>query len=469
MSTTDEFLKQARTVVAPENLVTAAADLEAYRHDEFAAEEIGRLPIAVFKPRSETEVAAVLRLCWETRTPVTVRGGGTGLSGGCVPAPGGVVLSTERLRAIKSVDAANQTVTAEAGVSLNELYKQVDAAKLFLPPHPGDESAVLGGVVATNAGGSRAVKYGTIRDFVLGVRAVLPDGRIVELGGTIRKATSGYDFKDLIIGSEGTLAVITQVTLAVLPPPGATYTLVIPFATTTEAIRAVPQVMAAGIVPMAVEFIDHGVIRAAELSLNRTWPAVSGAASLIFILDGDTEDELLGRAERIAEVTESAGALDVLAASTKEQQENVLRIRSMVYEALRPATAELLDVCVPRSQIAGHVEAVGELSRRFDVPLPTYGHAADGNVHTHILHHLLEDGLVGDPIPDWQDLHRRIRAAVYEDAVKRGGVISGEHGIGIVKREALARYTDPTVLELMRGAKQLFDPRGILNPGKIFV
>jgi glycolate oxidase len=226
--------------------------------------------------------------------------------------------------------------------------------------------------------------------------------------------------------------------------------------------------MAAGIVPMAVEFIDHGVIRSAEISLNRTWPATGGAASLIFILDGDTEEELLGRAERIAEVTEEAGAVDVLAASTKEQQENVLRIRSMVYEALRPVTAELLDVCVPRAEIAGHVEAVGKLADRFDVPLPTYGHAADGNVHTHILHHRIEDGRMGDPIPNWRDLHQRIRAAIYEDAVNRGGVISGEHGIGIVKREDLARYADPMLLELMRGAKTLFDPRGILNPAKIF-
>lgn len=468
MSDITDFITSAATIVGRDELFTDTETLSAYAADEFASEDIACVPAVVFKPRSESAVAAIMKLCNETRTPVTARGGGTGLSGGCVPAENGVVISTERLTSIKRIDPVNQTVTAEAGVSLSELFSHVEDANLFFPPHPGDESAVMGGIVATNAGGSRAVKYGTVRDFVLGLRVVLPNGTVASFGGEIRKSTSGYDIKDLIIGSEGTLGIITEITLALLPPPGATYTLVLPFNSTSEAIRAVPAVLAGGIVPMAVEFIGHDVVRCSEKLLDRKWPVSEGAASCMFILDGDTEDELLARAERIAEITEEAGALDVLAASTKQQQEDILKIRSMVYEALRPATAELLDICVPRSEIAGHVEFVGALSEDLGVPLPTYGHAADGNVHTHVLHHLIEDGAVTDPIPDWQELHGRIRDAVYDDAVRRGGVVSGEHGIGIVKRDYLARCVDRKTIDLMRGVKRVFDPNGILNPGKIF-
>ncbi len=449
-------------------VLTDAETLSACRSDEFASGEIGVTPGVVVKPRTEEEVATVARLCNETGTPLTVRGGGTGLSGACVPSEGGVVLSMERMYTVREVDIENQTITAEAGVTLSGIYEAVDEAGLFFPPHPGDESAEIGGAVATNAGGSRAVKYGTIRDFVLGMRVVLADGTVTVFGGKVRKATCGYDFRNLLIGSEGTLGIITEVTLSLLRPPGAVYTLVVPFETTTEAINAVPKVLASGVVPMAVEFIDHDVVACSERLLKKTWPAKIGGASCIFILDGDSEDELLARSEKIAEIVEAENALDVLVASTATQQRDVLEIRSMVYEALRPGSAELLDVCVPRSEIAGHVELVAELAREKGVPLPTYGHAADGNVHTHLMRTRIDSGEMGEEIPDWRTLQSELRKTIYDDAVKRGGVISGEHGIGIVKRDYLSGFVAPEVIELMRNVKKVFDPRNILNPGKIF-
>ena len=454
-------------IVGVDGILTDPDDRAGYSRDEYADEDLKCLPVAVVRPRTTAEVSEIVQLCNEKKIPITVRGSGTGLSGGCVPSADGFVLSTERLQESCEADRANQAITVGAGLSLQGLYEKVEAAGMFFPPHPGDESATVGGAVATNAGGSRAVKYGTIRDFVLGITVVLADGEILEIGRGVRKATSGYDLMDLIIGSEGTLAIITEVTLSLISPPGSLMTLVAPFETVTEAINAVPSILEAGIVPMAIEFIEHETLRCTERLIDKSWPPKDGTASCMFILDGASEDEVFARAEEVAEVLESAGALDILSATTAEQQRTILELRSTVYEALRPATAELLDICVPRSEIAGHVAFVASLEKKYNVQLPTYGHAADGNVHTHLLHHRIEDGVVGEEITDWKTLQSELRKAIYDDAVARNGVISGEHGIGIVKRGYLAEYASPRSLEIMRGIKRVFDPQGILNPGKV--
>ncbi len=468
MSATQNIVSHLRRIVGADGVLAADDDLSGFSGDEFADESFRRMPCAVVKPRTDDEVAAVAALCCQTTTPLTVRGGGTGLSGGCIPDPRGIVLSTERLTRI-AVDKRNQTAVLGAGVSLEALYRETGAAGLFFPPHPGDESATIGGAVATNAGGARAVKYGTIRNFVLGLRAVMADGTKLEVGGGLRKSTNGYDLKDLLIGSEGTLAIITEVTVALLPPPGAVITVIAPFESVSDAIEAAPRVLEAGIVPMAVEFVQHETVRCSERLLSARWPASGGAASCMFIIDGDSEDHAYDRAERLAAVVEPLGCADVLVAESGEQQETVLRLRSTLYEALRPATAELLDVCVPRSEIAAHVSFLAGLEKQYRLPLPTYGHAADGNVHTHILHHRLVDGDIGAEIDGWRRLQPVVRAAIYRDAVGRGGVISGEHGIGLVKRGYLAEYLDAPSAALMRGIKAVFDPVGILNPGKIFL
>ena len=454
--------------IAGHRVLSEPAALEPYGHDEFAMDTYRAMPEAVVKPADEAEVAALVRLCHEERVPVTVRGGGTGLSAGCVPSPGGIVLSMELLDHVVEADAANRSITVQAGVTLRKLYEAVQGMSLYFPPHPGDEGAFVGGAVAANAGGARAVKYGTVRRFVLGLQVVLANGEVLDLGGKFIKSSSGYDLLDLMIGSEGTLGVITRVTLSLLPPVGSVQTLLAPFGTVQQAIEAVPTMLATGIIPCAVEFVEHSVIRCAERLLQKSWPARQGKASLMVILDGRSEQDTMEQAEAIGQALEQAQALDVLITDQKAKQAEILELRSMLYEALRPGTVELFDVCVPRSEIAAHVGVVHALEHRLGVFLPTYGHAADGNVHTHSLRAELEDGVIGAELPDWRQKHEAVRDAIYADVVSRGGVISGEHGIGLVKREYLPLNLGQAHIGVMRSIKKALDPDGILNPGKVF-
>ena len=467
MSNIIEWRKRAAKIVGQENIITENPDLIPFSHDEYALDTFNRMPLAVVKPATEEEIQEIVRLCRELKVPVTVRGGGTGLSGACVPAEQGIVLSLERLNRIVDADHANHTITLQAGVTLKKLYDEVDKMGLYFPPHPGDEGAFIGGTVATNAGGARAVKYGTVRRFVLGLQVVWADGRLSNLGGKFIKSSSGYNLTDLIIGSEGTLGIITRVILSLLPRPGAISTLVAPFNSVKQAIETVPDILRQGILPTAVEFVQHEVISCAEQLLKKSWPTHDGSASLLFILDGRSEDDLLAQAEKLAELLESGGALDVLIAESPEKQEEILTLRSMIYEALREGTVELFDICVPRSEIAGHVEFVKEVEERYKIQLPTYGHAGDGNVHTHYMRKAISNGFLGAEVTGWRQLHEQVREELFADAAARGGVISGEHGIGRVKREYLEKNLGSVNVEVMRLIKHALDSENILNPGKV--
>jgi glycolate oxidase len=467
MSNIEKWIERAESIVGSGNVLTAFEDIEFFSHDEYAMEEFACMPAAAVRPGSEEETAAIVRLCAEMKIPLTARGGGTGLSAGCVPAARGVVLSLNRLNGVVDADPDNHTITVQAGMALHDLYQHVKEMNLFFPPHPGDEGAFIGGAVAANAGGARAVKYGTVKRYVIGLQVVLADGRIANLGGKFIKSSSGYNLLDLMIGSEGTLGIITGVTISLLPPPGVSKTLVVPFADVTEAISVVPKILKADIMPCAVEFLEHSVIRCAERLLDRSWPARDGAASLMLILDGRNEDEVLGQAEDLAAIVEAGGALDMLLAEDDSRQADILELRSMLYEALRPGTVELFDICVPRSEIAGHIGFIHELEVRYGISLPTYGHAADGNVHTHSLRCRLDDGIIGGDLPGWQEMHEQVRQDLFADAVARGGVISGEHGIGLAKRDYLKAMSPAANLDLMIAVKKALDPDNILNPGKV--
>lgn len=464
----DELMQKAKEIVGESGVLLEPSDMEKYTHDEFAQETYSQKPLAVVKPSTEKQVAQVVRLCSQAGIPLVARGGGTGLSAGCNPVPGSIVLSMELLNRVLEVDEDNHTITVQAGVTLERLYEEVEKVKLFFPPHPGDESAMVGGTVATNAGGARAVKYGTIKRFVLGLGVVLADGETVELGGKYIKSSTGYNLQDLIIGSEGTLGIITRVTLALIPPPGSIQTLIVPFGEVSTAIESVKSILAGGIIPLAVEFVEHSAIRCSERLLNRKWPATQGTASLMIILDGINDDMVLSMAEKICEVLETRGAIDILIADKKDRQKEILEIRSMLYESLRPGTAELFDVCVPRAEIAGHVRFIHTLEQKYGIPLPTYGHAADGNVHTHYMCNEINDGSIGPEIPDWRDKYEQVRTEIYNDTIRRHGVISGEHGVGLVKRHFLETNLGTANIRLMKAVKNTLDPKGILNPNKIF-
>jgi len=459
--------KKARDILG-QRIVSDPSQLEPYGHDESAPEEFRLAPEAVVRPIDEREVAAILKLCGSEKVSVTVRGAGTGLAGGCVPGRGAIVLSTELMDRVIDADPSNLTITVQAGVPLRKLYEEVEKMSLYFPPHPGDEGAFVGGAVAANAGGARAVKYGTVRRFVVGLQVVLASGEILDLGGKYIKSSTGYHLADLMIGSEGTLGVLTRVTLSLLPPVGSVQTVLAPFKTIEAAIGAVPRVLAAGILPCAMEFIEHPVILLAERLLNKTWPTHEGAASLMLILDGRDDQDTLSQAESVGAALEAAGSLDVLLTGQRGRQAEMLEIRSMLYEAIRPGTAEAFDICVPRSEIAGHVGFVHGLEQRWGTAIPTYGHAADGNVHSHSLRRFLENGAFGGEMPGWREKSAAIRQALYEDVVRRNGVISGEHGIGLLKKEFLPMNIGPAHMAAMRAIKKALDPDGILNPGKIF-
>jgi glycolate oxidase len=461
------IIDQLRSIVGEKNVVTGREELEDYSHDEFSMDNIRHFPDAVVRPGCTEEVSKVVRLCNEKRIPLTARGAGTGLCGGCVPSFGGVLLTFENMKRIIEVDEKNMTATVESGLMLMDFYPAIEEKGLFFPPHPGDESATIGGVIATNAGGARAVKYGVIRNFVKGIEVVLADGNVVHFGGKFIKDSSGYSLMHLLIGSEGTLGLVTQATLVLMPPPQVMITLVAPYDNLHDAINTVPAIIRKKILPMAVEFVNR---EAAELSaefINKTWPCRQGDSHLMIILDGASEGEVMTLAETVSEVCLENGALDVFVADSKPKQHEILEIRSGIYEAMRNYMLEILDITVPRAQIAGFVDGVQAVEKEFGMWLPTYGHAADGNVHTHLMHHERKDGQWTE-IPGWKEKYPLVRERLHALGRSFNGICSGEHGIGLVKKEYLKSFLDPRHIALMRDLKKVFDPNGILNPGKIF-
>jgi glycolate oxidase len=455
--------------VGAANVLSDADRIVDYGHDEFSLKEIARGPDLVVRPGTTEEVAAVLRIASAHDIPVTPRGGATGLCGGCVPVSGGIVLSLERMDRVLEIDADNQMAVTEAGVRLSDFTKAVEEGGLYFPPHPGDESAMMGGLVATNAGGSRAVKYGTIRNYVRGLELVTAAGEVLRLGGKLEKSSTGYNLMHLVIGSEGTLGVVTKVILHLKAKPGILRSLVVPFEELEPALETVPLIMKRGIVPLAVEFLEIEPIVLTEEHIRKKWPTKLGKTHLLIILDAASDEEMDRLSEAVAEVCCEKGAIDVFIADTPAKQDEVLAIRSKIYDAIKAGTVEILDIAVPRAEVAGHVRKVREIAARYGLWLPTFGHAADGNVHTHIMKVRYENGaMVPIPESEWRDKADPIRREIFEDCRARGGVISGEHGIGLVKKPYLPLVFDGRQIEIMRGIKRVFDPAGIMNPGKIF-
>ncbi len=423
---------------------------DAYKADEtppnVAPSAVSNFVVA--KPKSTQEVAEVLKFASKNKIPVFVRGGGTGLSGGAVPTSEGIVLSTERLKTLE-IDVRNRVATCGAGVTLQELESAAERSGLSFPPHPGAETATVGGMIATNAGGVRALKYGTMRSYVLGAEVVLPNGEVLQLGSKTLKNSTGYSLLHLIIGSEGTLGVITRAHIKLHPPMRGNVSLAIPFHTLEDAIDCVAEIMLGNVIPMAVEFMERRAVEVGEAVSGKRWPAKSGEAHLLVIVESFEE------AERIAEVAENMNAIDVLIATSRREQRDLLDVRSLIYEGLKDKVIEVLDVCVPPAHIAEYVKRSNKLAAEYGIDVITYGHAGDGNVHQHPL---LFDG--------WQEVYFKFREELFRMALELGGVISGEHGIGAVKKAELKKLM-PKEVELMRAIKSVFDPANVLNPGKV--
>ena len=443
-------------------VVAGPGALEPYARDEtpgLAAE-----PDLVVLPRTAADVAAVLRLATEHRFPVIPRGAGTGLVGGAVAIGGGVVLSLERMNRILEIDADNMMAVVEPAVITGHLQRAAAAAGLLYPPDPASvDSCSIGGNVATGAGGPRAVKYGVTRDYVTGCELVVPTGEILTLGGKIVKYATGYHLLDLVIGSEGTLGVVTQVTVKLLALPAHRAALLVPFTTLEQAAGAVAEIIRRRLLPAALEFMDAGAIDASRRFLDAEMPFPDAGAHLIVEVDGFTEEAVRATYEAIGELCLGLGAADVLVADTRAAQESLWKARRVVGEAVKSQNRDVAkqDVVVPRMAIPELVARLGAIGARAGAPVICFGHAGDGNVHVNILRAGLDDTA-------WLAAKSAVFPALIDEVYRLGGVLSGEHGIGWLKKTHLARVLPEKHLELMRGIKRTFDPAGILNPGKIF-
>jgi len=464
-----KVLEELERIVGKDGLIVDRERMHDFSHDEFSLFDISHYPDAVVKPRKTEEVSRILHIANKEKIPVTPRGGATGICGGCVPVHGGIVLTLERMSRIMEIDTANQMAVVEAGVTLMDFYDAVEDAGLFFPPHPGEESAMIGGLIASNAGGARAVKYGVVRNYVRGLEVVLAGGTIIHPGGKLMKSSTGYNLVNLFIGSEGTLGVVTQATIQLMPSPQVIRSLIIPYNSLEEAMDTVPYLIVKKILPLAVEFIPREVIEITEKAIKKKWPVSVGNTFLLIMIDATSDDEIDRMSETVAELCMEKGALDVFVADNPQKQAQVLEIRSKLYEAVKAFALEILDIVVPRAEIARHFQRVQEISQKYDIWLPTYGHAADGNVHTHIMRAKYEGGeLIPLPAEEWKPKLEAVRRELYEDCRQRGGMISGEHGIGVVKKHYLPYVLSKAEIDLMKGIKAYFDPHNILNPGKIF-
>lgn len=432
-----------------------------YEHDEMTIYGL-YAPEAVLLAQNTDEISAVLRYCCQKGIAVTPRGAGTGLCGGCVAVRGGIVLSTERMKRVLEVDEKNMTATVEPGVLLMEFPKALEGTGLFYPPDPGEKTATMGGNAMTNAGGMRAVRYGVTRDYVLGMEVVLSSGEILTLGGKNVKTSSGYSLIDLLVGSEGTLGILTKLTVKLIPEPKANISLLIPFDDLDTCIGAVPAVLGCGCEPTAVEFMEREVIACAETYLGKQFPDASADAYLLVRLDGASVEALRPAMDRLTDLALSIGARDVLLADTDERKESIWNARGAFLEAIKNSTTVMdeCDVVVPRERIADFVRQSGQIGREAGVRICSFGHAGDGNLHIYVCKDAMEDQA-------WAKALEQVMDRLYAAARNLGGEVSGEHGIGHAKREFLRESLGETQMALMRGIKSAFDPAGILNPGKV--
>ena len=455
-----------RAVVGEGRFQYGDAVREEYSHDEMPI--YGRyLPEAVCLAESTEEVSAILKICHEENVPVTVRGAGTGLVGGCVPVAGGVVLSTMRMNRILSYDMNNLVVHTQPGVRLCDLAADALAHGLMYPPEPGEKTATVGGNVSTNAGGMRAVKYGVTRDYVLAMTVVLPDGQIMKLGKTVCKTSSGYSLLHLMIGSEGTLGVITELTLKLVPKPRMDVSLILPFSDIATAIASVPAIKLANLDPQSIEFMERDIVdSSAAFTGNAVFPTVvngkEAGAYILVTLIGEGEAELTAKMDRLGEVAEKAGAYDTLVVWTDGLKKDVWAARSAFLTVIEAETKLLdeMDVVVPVDRIAEFLVYTHDEAERQGVYVRSFGHAGDGNLHIYCCSNDLEED-------EFKRRVKRLMDACYAKCTEFEGQVSGEHSIGHAKKEYLRESVGETAYGLMGAIKQVFDPKGILNPGKV--
>lgn len=462
---TPEIIGDLKQIVGSRNMIADPEKMEHYSHDETSVEEYGHMPEVVLTPTTVEQVAAIMKLASKHVIPVTPRGAGSGLSGGAIPIFGGIVLSLEKMNQILEVDEANLTVTAETGIITNELNEHLKEKGLFFAGYPMSlETCFLGGNIAENAGGGKAVKYGVTGRYILGMEVVTPQGEIVSLGGKVTKDVSGYDLKQLYIGSEGTLGIITKATIRLLGMPQAASDLLVPFKSAQEAISVVPLIMKSGIVPTSIEFMDRSSIEMSCAYLNESLPLEGVGAMLLIEIDGTDENQVEHDLIAVGDLCSKQGAMEVYVAEDASNRERIWSVRRNIAEAIKvySPVQSLEDVVVPIGSIPSVLPELKRLSEKYDVTIPCYGHAGDGNLHATIVKNPKSS------MESWHDLEPKLLSELYEFIVgELGGKISGEHGIGLKRRAYLKTLTPSGEYKLFEAVKKAFDPAMIMNPGKI--
>jgi glycolate oxidase len=446
-------------IVGAGNVLTGEAISEDLTHDE-ALTATAVTPLAVVRPGTTEEVAAVVALASAQGVPLTARGSGTGMSGACIPQPDGILVAFDRMAEILEIDTENHVARVQPGVTLAQLDEATAAVGLVYPVFPGENSASLGGNVATNAGGMRAVRYGVTRHQVLGLTAVLGTGEVVKTGGKFVKATSGYDLTQLIIGSEGTLAVATEATLRLHPRLTHGSTVLVPFPTLEDVAAAVPRIVGSGLMPTILEYIDFitmGAITAANnLELGVPQEVKDAAlAYLVVVLENRNDDRVDEDVQELAELVTGLGALDLYVLPSHSGAALIDAREKAFWTAKAMNADDIIDMVVPRAAIPEYLGAVQEIGQSTGSLVVGCGHAGDGNVHLSVFQ------------PDIE-VRKDVVGRILKAGAELGGAVSGEHGIGTEKKRYLAEIEDPTKLDLMRRIKTAFDPSGILNPGVIF-
>ncbi len=454
----DAAIKQAIIeIVGEENFTDELMDMVSYSYD--SSEHSHRPECAVW-PQNTEQVSQVLKLANGNGLPVIPRGAGTGLSGMCVPARGGLVLDLNRMNKILNISIEDRVTVVQPGVVYADLEKALTPFGFFFPPDPGSGSAcTLGGNVATNAGGVKGAKYGTTRDYVLGLEVVLADGRIMRTGAKTMKCVSGYDLTKLMVGSEGTLGVVTEITLKINPRPTATSTCMATFGKLEDAGRAVTQIMYSGIIPSVLEIMDRHTISCINQNTDLNLPEVD--AMLLVETDGYTKNETDFQMSKIIEVLQANNPGEIKKAETAEEAAKLWKGRKSAYAVLARIQTHFVleDVTVPMGNIAPLLQGIGEIADKYDLQIATFGHAGDGNLHPQFLY----DGYNPDEVARM----KKGVAELFELSIRLNGTLTGEHGIGLAKASFMGLEHDDNEMAMMRAVKQAFDPKNILNPGKM--
>jgi len=465
---TPPILSEFEAIVGTENVLVDPEKRHPYSHDQ--TEDYSFLPDVVLKPQTTEEISRIMKICNAQSIPVTPRGAGTGLSGGALPVQKGVSLSMERFNKIISIDELNLQATVEPGVITEVFQNAVKEKNLFYPPDPASRgSCFIGGNVAENSGGPKAVKYGVTRDYVLNLEVVLPTGEIIWTGANVLKNSTGYNLTQLMCGSEGTLGVVTKIVFKLRGLPQKNVLLLMPFVTNEEACKAIAAIFTAGVQPSGMEFFEREaalktidyVEKIYAAKVTTSFPE-NMDAYLLCELDGNDEEVLMRDAERVMNVVENFQAGEILFAETNAQKEELWKIRKNISPAVNAySLTKSEDVVVPRANLPKLITGIKEIGNRYGFNSVCFGHLGDGNLHINVLKEQISD-------EDWNTKVVEGIGEIFKLTVSLGGTLSGEHGIGIAKRPYMPIAMKEMNLELMRGIKKVFDPNGILNPGKIF-